>query len=170
MNMQGKIIRALEERRAQIRARWEALLRIEKATTPLANPDTLVFGLDQSLDEIFSMLHQPPSHIAEMDASNDTGPSPWRAYFRAGEQALLETLVLTQSEMQALDPAARDTSFGKLKQVINNLTQREIGAWAAICQQTGKPRRARELKKHATAAHAAAERARQGRAHTSAST
>lgn len=165
--MQGKIIRALEERRAQIRARWEALLRIEKVTTPLANPDTLVFGLDQSLDEIFAMLHQPPSHIPDKDAPSDAGPSPWRAYFRAGEQALLETLVLTQSEMDALDPTARDTSFGNLKQVINCLTQREIGAWAAICQQTGKPRRAREVKKPATA-HSAAEHARRGRAHSSA--
>jgi hypothetical protein len=64
--------------------------------------------------------------------------------------------------MQALDPAARDTSFGKLKQVINNLTQREIGAWAAICQHPDKPRRAREVKKPASA-QAAAERARQGR-------
>lgn len=167
--MQGKIIRALEERRAQIRARWEALLRIEKVTTPLANPDTLVFGLDQSLDEIFAMLHQPPSHIGDKDAPQETSPSPWRAYFRAGEQALLETLVLTQSEMQSLDPAARDTSFGKLKQVINNLTQREIGAWAAICQQPDKPRRAREVKKPASA-HAAAERARQGRPPTSTGT
>lgn len=143
------------------------MLRIEKVTTPLANPDTLVFGLDQSLDEIFAMLHQPPSHIPDKDAPSDAGPSPWRAYFRAGEQALLETLVLTQSEMDALDPSARDTSFGNLKQVINCLTQREIGAWAAICQQTGKPRRAREVKKPATA-HSAAEHARRGRAHSSA--
>lgn len=164
--MQGKIIRALQERRAQIRARWEALLRIEKVTTPLANPDTLVFGLDHSLDEIFAALRQPPPHASELDLDKVEGPSPWRAYFRAGEQALLESLVLLQAEMESLDPAARDTSFGALKQVINNLTQREIGAWAGICQQTGKPRRARPTHKPATA-HVAADHARRGRAHTS---
>ena len=163
--MQGKIIKALQERRAQIRARWEALLRIEKVTTPLANPDTLVFGLDHSLDEIFAALRQPPSSSAEAAQTKAEGPSPWRAYFRAGEQALLESLVLLQAEMQSLDPAARDTSFGNLKTVINNLTQREIGAWAGICQQTAKPRRARHSKKPATA-HSAADHARQSRAHT----
>lgn len=165
--MQGKIIRALEERRAQIRARWEALLRIEKVTTPLANPDTLVFGLDHSLDEIFAMLHQPPCHIPDPEIMNTGGTSPWQAYFRAGEQALLETLVLTQSEMQSLDPAARDTSFGNLKQVINILTQREIGAWAAICQQTGKPRRARHSKRPDSSAHAAADHSRRSQARSS---
>ena len=165
--MQGKIIKALQERRAQIRARWEALLRIEKVTTPLANPDTLVFGLDQSLDEIFAALRQPPPHTPGAERAGDEGPSPWRAYFRAGEQALLESLVLLQAEMDSLDPAARDTSFGNLKQVINNLTQREIGAWAGICQQTGKPRRARQTQKPATAA-AAADHARRSRSHSSA--
>ncbi len=165
--MQGKIIKALQERRAQIRARWEALLRIEKVTTPLANPDTLVFGLDHSLDEIFAALRQPPPHTPEAELARLEGPSPWRAYFRAGEQALLESLVLLQAEMNSLDPAARDTSFGNLKQVINNLTQREIGAWAGICQQTGKPRRARHTDKPATA-QAAADHARRSRAHSSA--
>ena len=163
--MQGKIIKALQGRRAQIRARWEALLRIEKVTTPLANPDTLVFGLDHSLDEIFAALRQPPPLKPETAPTKADDPSPWRAYFRAGEQALLESLVLLQAEMDSLDPAARDTSFGNLKTVINNLTQREIGAWAGICQQTARPRRARQSKKPATA-HAAADHARQSQAHT----
>ncbi|MDI1319730.1 MAG: hypothetical protein PSW75_05975 [bacterium] len=163
--MQGKIIKALQERRAQIRARWEALLRIEKVTTPLANPDTLVFGLDHSLDEIFAALRQPPPHNPDAALTKTEGPSPWRAYFRAGEQALLESLVLLQAEMELLDPAARDTSFGNLKTVINNLTQREIGAWAGICQKNAKPRRARGTKKPATA-QSAADHARHSQAHT----
>ena len=149
--MYEKIIKALQVRRAQIRARWEALLRIEKVTTPLANPDTLVFALDQSLDETFATLGQPLPLKPAVGSARSDGPSPWRAYFRAGEQALLESLVLLQAEMDSLDPATRDTSFGSLKQVINNLTQREIQAWGAICQQTGKPRRARLTPKPATA-------------------
>ena len=147
--MHGKILRALQGRRAQIRARWEVLLRIEKVTTPLANPDTLVFGLDHTLDEIFAALRQPLPPPLESEFTSASGPSPWRAYFRAGEQALLETLVIMQSEMKSLDPAARDTSFGNLKQAINALTQREIGAWAGICQPSAKARRARVRKKPA---------------------
>lgn len=136
--MQEEIIRALEQRRAPIRIRWEALLRIEKVTTPLANPDTLVFGLDQSLDEIFARLRQPalPASCAKPIHADET--NPWYAYFRAGEQALLETLVLTQAEMPALDPAARDSDFSELKQVIHYLTQREVAAWIAICKTAGR--------------------------------
>lgn len=150
--MQGKIIRALQERRAQIRARWEALLRIEKVTTPLANPDTLVFALDNSLDEIFAALRQPPPRKSASDSATVEGSSPWWAYFRAGEQALLESLILLQAEMESLDPAARDTSFGNLKQVINNLTRREIEAWGAICRQTAKQRRERRPRRRAAGA------------------
>ena len=149
--MYEKIIKGLEQRRAQIRARWEALLRIEKVTTPLANPDTLVFALDQSLDEIFATLDQSLPHKPGASTVQSDGPSPWRAYFRAGEQALLESLILLQAEMKSLDPATRDTSFGSLKQVINNLTQREIEAWDAIRRQTAKPRRAHQTRKRVSA-------------------
>lgn len=159
--MQGKIIRALQERRAQIRARWEALLRIEKVTTPLANPDTLVFALDNSLDEIFAALRQPPPRKPAPDPATTEGSSPWWAYFRAGEQALLESLILLQAEMESLDPAARDTSFGNLKQVINNLTRREIEAWGAICRQAANQQRRRRSKRPASA-RGAAGAARQG--------
>ena len=148
--MHKEIIEALQQRRAQIRARWEALLRIEKVTTPLANPDTLVFALDQSLDEIFATLEQSLPHKIGAASLASDGPGPWRAYFRAGEQALLESLVLLQAEMKSLDPSTRDTSFGNLKQVINSLTQREIEAWDAIRRQTAKPRGARHTKKPVT--------------------
>jgi len=150
--MQGKIIRALQERRAQIRARWEALLRIEKVTTPLANPDTLVFALDNSLDEIFAALRQPPPHKPAPDLVPAESASPWRAYFRAGEQALLESLILLQAEMSPLNPTARDTSFGNLKQVINSLTRREIEAWDAICRQAAKPPRGHRPRRRTTSA------------------
>lgn len=147
--MYGKIIKTLQQRRAQIRNRWEALLRIEKVTTPLANPDTLVFALDQSLDEIFAALGQTQPHKPGAGRIPSNGPSPWRAYFRAGEQALLENLILLQAEMEELDPATRDTTFGSLKQVINNLTQREIEAWEAIRRSNAKPRRKRPTSKPA---------------------
>ena len=149
--MHKEIIEALQQRRAQIRARWEALLRIEKVTTPLANPDTLVFALDQSLDEIFSTLDQSLPHLPGTSSIPSDSPSPWRAYFQAGEQALLESLVLLQAEMKSLDPVARDTSFGNLKQVINNLTQREIEPWDAIHRHPAKLRRTGQTKKPVTA-------------------
>jgi hypothetical protein len=133
--MQEAIIRALRGRRDQIRARWEALLRIEEVTTPLANPDTLVFGIDRSLNEIFNALRHPPHPPAEVIAAEEFKDNPWHAYFRAGEQALLETLVIIQSEMSSLDPTVRDRSFAALKHVINVMAQREIYALASVCHK-----------------------------------
>jgi hypothetical protein len=130
--MHEKTIRALQARRAQIRTRWEALLRIEKVTTPLANPDTLVFALNQSLDEIFTGLRQPAAPLELAAPTNADWPCPWRAYYRAGEQALLESLILLQARTPALDPATRDQSFARLKQVIGHLTQREVSAWRGL--------------------------------------
>lgn len=152
--MHERMIQALQTRRAQIRIRWEALLRIEKATTPLANPDTLVFALDQSLDEIFTALRQPPVPCGDTGPDNGEGSCPWRAYYRAGEQALLESLILLQAKTPTLDPATRDDAFGRLKQVIGHLAQREVSAWSGL----GPP--------HACPA---AERTRRPRAHSPAS-
>lgn len=130
--MHEKTIRALQARRAQIRTRWEALLRIEKVTTPLANPDTLVFALNQSLDEIFAALRKPAAPLVLAAPTNADWPCPWRAYYRAGEQALLESLILLQAKTPALDPATRDHTFAQLKQVIGHLTQREVSAWRGL--------------------------------------
>lgn len=130
--MHEKTIRALQARRAKIRTRWEALLRIEKVTTPLANPDTLVFALDQSLDEIFAALRQPPVPLADTESPGAEGVCPWRAYYRAGQQAMLEALILVQAGLPALDPASRDNTFGHLQQVIGHLMQREVSAWRGL--------------------------------------
>jgi hypothetical protein len=130
--MHEKTIRALQARRAQIRTRWEALLRIEKVTTPLANPDTLVFALDQSLERDLHRLAPACRPARARGAHNADWPCPWRAYYRAGEQALLESLILLQARTPALDPATRDQSFARLKQVIGHLTQREVSAWRGL--------------------------------------
>ena len=51
--MQDELMSALLARRSQIRGRWEALLRVERASSPLANPDALVHLLDWTIDEVF---------------------------------------------------------------------------------------------------------------------
>lgn len=132
--MQESLLRTLRANRAIIRSRWEALLRIEKVNTPLANPDALVYLFDQTLDEVFKELrkHRVPKHVE--DGPCHCGQNPLVKYFVAGEQALLESLVLAQVELPALNPVQRDADFAQLKEVIHTIACREISALDQVCQ------------------------------------
>lgn len=132
--MQGETIHALTSRRAQIRARWESFLRIEPVASPLANPDTLVFGINDALKEIFAHLRKgadaPPAAPRECAC----GRNPLHAFFVAGEQALLESLVLVQAGQPKLTPAERDRDFADLRHAIRHIAHREMETFASICQ------------------------------------
>jgi hypothetical protein len=134
--MQETFIRTLRAQRAQIRTRWEGLLRVEKVNTPLANPDTLVFLFNQTLDEVFAMLGNPPARRPETPLENASEKNPLRAYFLAGEQALLESLVLAQATSRHLDPRERDADVAELKQVLHTIARREIGTLEGVLQQS----------------------------------
>ena len=140
--MQDSLVRALRAQRPQIRTRWEALLRIERANTPLANPDALVFMLDWTLDEMFTALGGPharrriPRAVegAAGKAHCPCGRNPLLTYFAAGEQALDEALVLAQADLPALDPVVRDAAFAELTLVVREISRREIESFCAVCQ------------------------------------
>lgn len=133
--MQEAFIHTLRTQRAQIRTRWEALLRIEKVNTPLANPDTLVFLFNQTLDEVFTTLGNPHRRRPDTPVECTSGKNPLLAYFHAGEQALLEALVLAQAGSHQLDPRERDKDVAELKQVLHAIARREIGTLDGLFQQ-----------------------------------
>ena len=124
--MQETLIRTLRARRAQIRARWESFLRIERVDTPLGHPDTLVFMFDQTLDQVFEALRAPAIPPAPVPRSYARSSSPLLAYFLAGEQALLEVLVMIQSDLPGLDPGERDSAVTELRNTVRTIATREI--------------------------------------------
>jgi len=126
--MQEAFIRTLTTRRSQIRARWEALLRIERVNSPLANPDTLIFLFDQTLDEVIAMLRHPPVRRTSGPLEPASGTNPLVAYFIAGEQALLEALILAQADTRGLDPVERDIDLAELKVIMRTIARRDIGS------------------------------------------
>lgn len=149
--MEEILVRALRARRGAIRVRWEALLRLEPATTALAHPDMLVHSLTGALDEIFSALappvHQapaahevsPPSAAARLHPACACGRNPFLAFFLAGEQAMLEALVLVQADLPAIDPVARDTAVAELYVILRRLRNRELDAFCSLCQRGHNP-------------------------------
>lgn len=131
----------MQARRLPILERWEALLRIERANTPLANPDLLVHLFDGTLSEIFAALRSSdkpagsPAHPAAVRTADcPCGRNPLIAYFAAGEQALLEGLVMAQVEGCTLDPVQRDLAVADLLRALRTIAHREISAFCAVCQ------------------------------------
>lgn len=125
---------ALLQRRADIRGRWIELLFLEPVNSPLANPHSMIFMLDHTLDEVFAALAhpEPPRPIALPECR--CGRNPYLAYFRAGIQALHETLVLLQAREPEIDPLARDRAFAALDAAIRGIARQEIETFASLCQ------------------------------------
>lgn len=133
--MNETLLRALHDRRPQIRARWEALLRLERVQTPLGNPDTLVFMFDQTLDEVLAALPGRPAGPVRARPQCRCDCNPMRVYFPALEQALLEALVLGQSEQPALSAEERVDAVTELCGTLRRVARREIAAFDGLCQQ-----------------------------------
>lgn len=110
------------------------LLLVEPVTSPLANPRTMIFMLDGTLDTVFAALRrgQTPQRVELPECP--CGHNPYLAYFRAGTQALHEVLILLQAGDPKLVPAERDAAFAELDTTIRGIARREIGTFAALCQ------------------------------------
>lgn len=140
--MQESLVSALRAQRIQVRARWEALLRVEPVGTPLGHPDALVHLIDWTLDEIFTALTNPLARHRSSrtrgggDESSHCpcGRNPLLSYFAAGEQVMHEALILAQAASSNLDPLERDTAFQELNLVLQQIARREIEAFCGVCQ------------------------------------
>lgn len=138
--MQVDFLHQLRGRAAIIRERWEALLRVEPVNGPLANPDALVHLIPQSLEEVFRRLAEGAGQAAVADERIralpcDCGHNPYRAYYVAGEQAVLEAVVLLQAERPDLQRAKAD--LAEAISVIRKLARADIDAFCGICVHRG---------------------------------
>jgi hypothetical protein len=141
VGVQTELIATLQSRRVLIRARWSDLLHADRASTPLADPGTLVHLLDWTLDEIFSALRGPsPPRVPPMPrgmalaALCPCGRNPLLLYFHVGQQAMQEALVLSQAAQPLLDPAERDASLLELQERFAHIARREIATFCGVCQ------------------------------------
>ncbi len=141
-------IRALAAQRRKIHRRWEALLRLERADTPMADPDNLVHMVDWTLDKVFAELRSRkiyhagavPRTFATLRAGCQCGHNPFLNHFLAGEQALLEALVLVQAEDPLLDPARRDTAVTELYRVTHEIARCEVESLCSLCMHHPRPK------------------------------
>lgn len=138
--MAAALLAALAGRRPEIRAQWEALLRTEPFPTPLGQPDALVHLIDPTLDEFFAALaralDRPAGSSSYTPATRPTCPcgrNPLLAFFIAGEQALHEALILSQSAAGTMNATERDFGFLTVDATLRQIAHREVDALCSIC-------------------------------------
>ena len=142
--MHPSLLRGLRTRSPVIRRHWESLLRIEPVNGPLANPDTMVNLIPQSLEEILTAAARSPHSAHSVPAPRDglpdchCGYNPYIAFFIAAEQALVEAAVLIQADLPPHERQQADVL--KLKGVVRHLARADIDAFCGICTHRGTAR------------------------------
>ena len=122
----------------QIRSRWKALLQIERIHSPLADPETLAYLFDQTLDEILATL---PGYVAgpvQPPPRSRCDCNPMKEYFVTLEQALLEALVWAQAKQHKLTQEARIAALDELRATLRRIARRELAVYDTICQTPAK--------------------------------
>jgi hypothetical protein len=141
--MKQGYLEALDGHRADIRRTWEILLRAAPATTPLGNPDTLVFLMDESLQQLFSLFRSKSAHqwlSRHPPAARIVGLSchcrlnPLINYFIAGHAAMAFAAQTVPRSQHHLDDLAATACVDELLLTFRFLAHREIHAFCEVCQ------------------------------------
>ncbi len=132
--MDQTIVDALRARQSEVKARWTLLLQIERANTALANPDTLAFLIDETLRAVFAAIasEHPPERDTPPCCS--CGRSPYLAYFAAGKQSLLETLITVQREQAGLSVGQRGRDLKLVTSALCAVIGDYSDSFATLCR------------------------------------
>lgn len=140
--MHDGMLRILQGLRPTILQRWEVLLRAQPVTSPLANPDSLVYLMDWTIDRVFAVLRSPSNRrrisarSAEAHPTREAcacGMNPLLAYFTTAEQAMLECV------LPVLAPREREAVLPAVKLAVQTVALREIQTFCAVCQRRHTP-------------------------------
>ncbi len=141
--MSPTALRILREQRQAICDRWAALLRVEPVNSPLALPDALVHLIPDSVEEVFRELARSGDGRLTLGGARrislpvcGCNRNPYLSYFKAGEQALLETLVLEQARMSPED--RREADLAHLIHAARSLASSEIDTFCGVCTHHGE--------------------------------
>jgi len=145
--MQDGLMRALLTHRPTLQQRWESLLRAQPATSPLANPDALVFLMDWTLDRLFEELRSAPSRrrpavrtSADLSAPPPCpcGLNPLIAYFQTAEKAVEEVYCHEIADTDEFTALEREAALMELKLVLRGVARREIESFCAVCLHSNR--------------------------------
>lgn len=108
---------------------------MQPVVSALARPETLMFGVDGVLDEVFARLRRPPpKRPVRRWADNFCSRNPLRAFYAAGEQALLEMMVVAQTLQGQTVPRQRTAALEEVRQAIRSISRRDLEGLASLCR------------------------------------
>jgi len=126
----------------EMRRRWEELLQVEPAATPLGCPEAMAQLVPDSLERVFKLLLKTPRRPLSVSEARlwlptcDCGHNPYRTYFIAGEQAVTEGFVYVEA---SLPPSERRPSdMAEVIYAIRRLARAEIETFCGACVHRGK--------------------------------
>lgn len=115
-----------------IKAEWDTLLRREPVLTPLGRPDTLVYLMDATLQQVLAGLREPARQrwleacaplAGSVHAACACGLNPLLNYFGTGELALA-----------AHAAGALGKDWAEVRRVFRILARHEIEALCSVCR------------------------------------
>lgn len=127
------VIQRLEGMRTALKREWEVLLRAEPTLSPLGNPDTLVYLMDETIGELMKGLRARSLKHAAVNARTllvplqrhcACGLNPLLNYYATGELALHFVAA----------PALGAIELDEALICYHQLAQREIDTLCAVCQ------------------------------------
>jgi hypothetical protein len=142
--MDERVISGLRMRSRAVRDRWEKLLRADRVTSPVAaGPDALLAMIPTTMEQIFSELgRRADQNSISLAAARAMawprfacGYNPYISFLKAGERALLETLVLVQFELNSQDQ--RDVELANFFSVIRGMAAQESREFCSDCNYRG---------------------------------
>lgn len=137
--MDSELLQKLRERSAAIHVSWEALLRVEPVSSPLANPDTLTRLIPDTIARVMATLSRTPKASTDGKVPHaavcQCGCNPYLSYFVAGEQAFVEAAVLVQAQLPAEKRHASDIAY--LMRVVRQMAENEIDNFCGVCTYRG---------------------------------
>ena len=142
IQMHDTILRTLQGLRPTILERWETLLRAEPVTSPLANPDSLVYLMNWTLDRFFHELRGSLARRRMTDSAHNKSAceeklgdscacrmNPLLAYFMTSEIAII------QAALPTLEPREREIVLSSIRITLQVVAKREIDTFCAVCQR-----------------------------------
>ena len=136
--MEDSDILQIEAHRSALKREWEALLRTEPTLSPLGNPDTLVYMMDETLDRLFSDLRQ---HAPVPDQQSQRSPLQRRC--SCGLNPLLNYYATGELAVHAASSKHFGAATEEMVAVFHHLAEREIDMLCSVCCYRDHPTHAK---------------------------
>jgi len=124
-------IRRIEAHRAALKREWETLLRTEPTLSPLGNPDTLVFMMDETISNLLELFRQDSPLVSANEKSSPSSPLQRRC--ACGLNPLLSYYSTGELAMRAVASPFLGAKVDELVAVFHNLARREIDTLCSVC-------------------------------------